>query len=203
MKLTKKIIIIDDHLLFCDGLKQIIEKTLPADVLCINNPLEALAIQLSDFHLVIVDMDMPQMKGLEFIQQARILFPKLSFLIISMHNNPSLIKRAKDSKVDGYLLKDETSEVVLKGIKTILEGGSYYSEKVLQLIKDEENIPLLTKREEEILRLIVHGKILKEIADELCISIETVKTHSKNIKTKLNIHNKADLMKYALDNLIP
>ncbi|ANQ49513.1 response regulator transcription factor [Flammeovirga yaeyamensis] len=200
---TPNILIVDDHILFSTGIEQFLQKELNAVVVIVNNPIEALGMRLNEFDIILVDMDMPEMKGYEFINKARLNYDDQKYLIVSMHRKRSLIKKAINSNVNGYILKDDHPDSFIEAIKTILNGSNYFSPGLKDLIDDEEKQQiLLSPREEEVLKLQAHGRSMSEISDELFISLETVKTHIRNIKIKLDLDNKADVIKYAIDNLL-
>ncbi|OHX66380.1 response regulator transcription factor [Flammeovirga pacifica] len=198
-----KILIVDDHILFSTGIEQFLEKKMNASAVIVNNPLEALKLRLDEFDIILVDMDMPEMKGYEFINKARLSYEEQKYLIVSMHRKQSLLKKAINSKVNGYILKDDHPDSFIEAIETILKGESYFSEGLEHLLMLEKSKDiLLSPREEEVLRLQASGKSMSEISEDLFISLETVKTHVRNIKAKLELDNKADVIKYAIDNLL-
>ncbi|NLR91149.1 response regulator [Flammeovirga agarivorans] len=200
---TPKILIVDDHILFSIGIEQFLQKRLNAIVVIINNPLDALNEPLDQYDIVLVDMDMPQMKGYEFIKRARQQFENQRFLIVSMHKKQSLLKKAMNSNVNGYILKDDHPDNFIDAIKTIVAGGKFFSPSLEMLLQQQDIHQLfLSPREEEVLRLQATGKSMAEISEQLFISLETVKTHIRNIKIKLELDNKADVIKYAIDNLL-
>ncbi|WP_281614406.1 response regulator transcription factor [Flammeovirga sp. SubArs3] len=200
---TPKILIVDDHILFSIGIEQFLQKRLNAIVVIINNPLDALNEPLDQYDIVLVDMDMPQMKGYEFIKRARQQFENQRFLIVSMHKKQSLLKKAMNSNVNGYILKDDHPDNFINAIKTIVAGGKFFSPSLEMLLQQQDIHQLfLSPREEEVLRLQATGKSMAEISEQLFISLETVKTHIRNIKIKLELDNKADVIKYAIDNLL-
>ncbi|PWJ44382.1 response regulator transcription factor [Sediminitomix flava] len=199
-----KLLIVDDHVLFCNGLEQIIKQHITnAEVVIVNNPLLGLELPLSTFDLILVDMDMPQIKGFEFIKRARDQYEDLKFMIVTMHNKLSIIRKVQKEKIMGYMLKDDDAIDFLNGILSILDGNEYYSKQVIDtMLQSPKEEIVLTLREEEILNHLAQGLSMQEIAEDFSISLETVKTHAKNIKSKLKVGNKAELIKYAIDNLI-
>lgn len=204
MSTLPEILILDDHQLFCKGIERILVDNFSPNVKIINDPILALALELNAFDIILVDMDMPHKKGYEFVREAKNLgFTKTKFLIVSMHNKPSIVKKSIEAEVDGYILKDDPIDIFTTAINTILLGKKFYSQRIKASMKflTLDSI-LLSPREEEVLRYIAKGLNSNEISKKLHISVETVKTHNRNIKTKLNIENRAELIKYAFNNLL-
>ncbi|NME68819.1 response regulator [Flammeovirga aprica] len=198
-----KFLIIDDHELFSNGLKQIIEKYIPSEIVTIHDPLLSLSVNFNDFDMAFVDMDMPHMKGLELIKTVIDRGEKTRYLIISMHNKPSLIRKAKKLGVLGYMLKDDNVEDIIKATEAVLNDQVYMSPKIDQdNFNTDNSFTPISPREEQVLRYIAMGKTMKEIGDLLNISPDTAITHGKKIKQKLKIDSKAGLIKYAVENLL-
>ncbi|WP_044201213.1 response regulator transcription factor [Flammeovirga sp. OC4] len=199
-----KILILDDHMLFCQGIERILLEQFNSEINIINNPEDVALDEVLNFDIVLVDMDMPSQKGYEFVSSVKATGNTTTkFLIVSMHNKPSLVKKSIESGVNGYILKDDPLEVFTLAITEILEGKEYYSERVRESMKylTLETI-VLSPREEQIIKYIAKGLNANDIAEMLYISVETVKTHNRNIKSKLKIENRAQLIKYAYKNLL-
>lgn len=204
MLTNSQILIVDDHLLFCKGIERILVEHFETNVDIINDPTEVKAINLHDYAIVLVDMDMPQQKGYDFVREMKKLgYDKTKYLIVSMHNKPSLVKKSIEAGVNGYILKDDPLDIFTLAISEILAGKEFYSDRIKASLKylTLETI-VLSPREEQIIKYIAKGMSSQDIAKELFISIETVKTHNRNIKTKLKIDNRAELIKYAYKNLL-
>ncbi|NME68435.1 LuxR C-terminal-related transcriptional regulator [Flammeovirga aprica] len=202
--MAPKILILDDHMLFCQGIERILLEQFNSEIDIINNPKEVILNEVNNYDIVLVDMDMPGQKGYDFVSTVKETGNKTTkFLIVSMHNKPSLVKKSIESGVNGYILKDDPLEVFTEAITAILEGGEFYSERVEESMKylTLETI-ILSPREEQILKYIAKGLNANDIAEMLYISVETVKTHNRNIKSKLKIENRAELIKYAYKNLL-
>ncbi|KXX70509.1 response regulator transcription factor [Flammeovirga sp. SJP92] len=198
-----KFLIIDDHELFSNGLKQIIEKYIPSEIITIHDPILSLSYNFNDYDLVFVDMDMPNMKGLELIEKVIKRGEVTKYLIISMHNKPSLIRKAKKLGVQGYMLKDDNVEDIITATEAVLKDKVYMSPKIEHENVDiNKNFTPISPREEEVLKYIAKGKTMKEIGELLNISPDTAITHGKKIKQKLKIDSKAGLIKYAVENLL-
>lgn len=198
-----KFLIVDDHKLFSNGLKKILEKFFESNITLIHDPKEALALNFNNYNLAIIDMEMPNIKGLDLIQKIKNRGENTNFMVISMHNKPSLIKKAKKIGVQSYMLKDDDVEEIINAAHTVLKGEHFLSSKIDQsFLNNKNNTQIISPREEQVLRYISSGKTMKEIGELLNISPETAITHSKKIKIKLNINSKAGLIKYAYDNLL-
>lgn len=215
--MPKSIIIVDDHQLVQDGLKAIVSDIDDLEVIATaQNGKEAIDLVTNlQPELVLMDIDMPIMNGLEATRQIKSnkeLESKV--IILTMHNEASLIKKVMDIGADGYLLKNADSEELINGLRTVLAGKAYFSSEVTQsllhpnksnksafeLDPDTMNLSKLTEREIEILKLIAEGFSNKEIGEKLYISHRTVDTHRTNLMKKLDSHNIAGLIKFAIKN---
>jgi DNA-binding NarL/FixJ family response regulator len=163
--------------------------------------------------LVIMDITMPKLSGIEVTKQISSLYPEMGILILSMHTNEEFVINSIKAGAQGYLPKDTSKEELLKAIHAIYNGGEYYSKNVsdsflknfAKRFKVEQNLmenDELTKREIEILQLAAGGSSNKEIADQLYISIKTVDAHKNHIMQKLKLKNTAELVIYAIKNKI-
>lgn len=196
-----KIIIIDDHSLFAEGLSKIIKDKFNNVIVQHFQSIKSFEntnMILSEIDLIISDIEIPEENVFEFFEK----YTQSPILVISMHNKLHIINKCLLLDVKGYLLKDDHDKIE-KAIKTLLNGGTYYSSKVkriLEMLDVNENA--LTPKEETIIKLIARGKSNKDIAEELFISINTIKTHRKNINSKLNVNSTGELIKYYYDNYI-
>lgn len=207
-----KILLVDDHALFREGLKRILTE---ADDLAVigevADGLELLKLlHKSTPHMIILDISMPNIRGLEVIHEIKEMQADIKILILTMHRDMEYLHQAIASGADGYLLKEDADDELFSAIKKIRQGRLYISPKLSEYLTDEwvkiqrgihdssEGTEPLTTREREILKLIAEGKSNREIASLLHISIRTVEHHRGNIMGKLNIHNIADLIKYAI-----
>ena len=159
------------------------------------------------FQLVITDISMPLLSGIEFCKIIKTQFPHIKVLILSMHNSITLVKDAISAEADGYMLKNTGQEEFLNAIERILNHGAYFSQDILPIILNQYNKgntnqakSALTQREKEVLELIVQEYTSKEIADKLNISKQTVDTHRLNIMQKTDCKTLVGLMKYAIQS---
>lgn len=199
----KKIAIIDDHVLFLTGIAELIKKEFKAETTVFSIPQEFLANNITDLDLLITDIEMDRVSGVDLVSKLRERNVKYPILVISMHNKLSVIKKCKQLGVNGYLLKDDSNNILFEAINSLFRGETYFSEKVTKTLESvKEYDKDLTPREEEIIRCLTKGMESKEIADNLFISVNTVKTHRRNLKSKLGLETTADIIKYAIDNFI-
>ncbi|WP_299670549.1 response regulator transcription factor [uncultured Polaribacter sp.] len=187
-----KIILVDDHKLFIEGISAILKKEEDIEILATFLDAQKALDKLNVYkpELLITDISMPYMNGIEFIEKVKNRYPYLKILVVSMF--PQIIPR---KMIHGFILKDASSEDFIKAIrKIVLDEMSYFTtqKKITPLINNK-----LTKREKEIVLLIAQEKTVNEIAENLFISRMTVETHKKNIFLKLNIKSNAGLIKKA------
>lgn len=202
-----KILLVDDHQIIIDGLKSLLKNS---DEIVVsakaNNGKEALKILgLIDIDVVLMDIDMPVMNGIDSLKEIRKQGFSAKVIILSMHNEAGMIKSLINLGANGYLLKSSPQDELINAIKKVADGNSYFSSDVtLSLLnkspQGNQPIELLTDRETEIIRLIAEGFSNKEIGDKLFISHRTVDTHRTNIMKKLNVSNIAGLISYAIKN---
>lgn len=155
--------------------------------------------------LIILDISMPNLPGLEAAKLIKTRNPEIKILILSMHKSGEFLRRALATGVEGFLLKENTLADLVTAIETIRQGGNYISSLLGVKVLREGIGPrlggdVLSPREIEILKLVARGKSSKEIADSLSLSIMTVYNHRVNIKSKLNLKKNAELVRYAMDN---
>lgn len=209
MKEKIKIILVDDHQMFRDGVKSVLcdEKNIDVigEVGSGNDLFGLLKSKKPD--LIITDISMPDTSGLEIAKYVSENYPDIKILILSMHSNEEFITKALNIGANGYLPKDTSMAELLEAIHTIYKGENYFnkeiSDTILKSLRNkphENNGKSLTNREKEIIKLVVDGLTNKEIADKLCISVRTVDSHKNNIMQKLNLKSSIELVKYAIKN---
>ncbi len=204
-----RIIIVDDHQLIVDGMKALLAGEDDLQVVGeASNGKEALKLlELVETDLVLLDIDMPVMNGIDTAKQLRKLYPDLSIIILSMHAEQGLVKNLVEIGADGYLLKNSSRDEVMEAISKVTKGEKYFSTEVTMSLlnnsagsRNQTESIRLTERESEILTLIAEGFTNKEIGDQLFISHRTVDTHRTNLMKKLEVNNLAGLISYALKN---
>jgi DNA-binding NarL/FixJ family response regulator len=211
MKEKIKLIVVDDHEIFRNGLKMVLGKLNYIDLIGeAENGRDFLEMleKGEKPDIVLMDIEMPVMNGLEATEMAIKMQPKLKIIALTMFNDEEYIQSMMDAGVKGFLMKNINKEKLDRAILTVHNGGKYYSEELFdffskQVSKDkkpEDNKISLTRREKEILQLLCEGLSNKEIADELYISERTVLGHKSNLLLKTNCKNSLSLMAYAIKN---
>ena len=197
-------------MLFCEGLKRIIGEFSDLKVVGVaNDGLQLLSLlKESTPDLVILDISMPNMKGIEATREIKATYPDVKVLILTMHKDMDYLYHAISAGADGYLLKENSDTELFSAIDTIRRGKSYISSLLTRELTDnlqsiyrgdyKSPVDSLSKREREIFKLIAEGKLNREIADILFISIRTVENHRARIMKKLNVKKTVDLVRYAI-----
>lgn len=206
-----RIVLADDHVLFRQGLKSILERNDELEVVGeASDGVELLSlIRKTGPDMVIGDMSTSKQDSLETARQIRASWPAIKLLILSIQRESEFVNASIKAGADGYLLKEDADTELFEAIEKLRGNGYYLSPLLVNDITDElfavkektsEDFQKeqLTKREIEVLKLIAEGEMNKEIADRLCISVRTVENHRANITRKLNTRSAADLIKYAI-----
>lgn len=201
------LVLADDHAMFRKGIKRILTGVDDLEVIGeAGDGLELLTLlkEISP-HLVILDIAMPNLRGLEATREIKRTYPQMKILLLTMHRKKEFIEQAVKAGADGYLLKEDADTELLQAIKFIRQGEKFISSLLTSELtglitgKTTPKGPL-SLREREVMQLLVEGKSSKEIADALYISIFTVRRHRESIRRKLNLKSMADLIKYAIDH---
>lgn len=210
--MATKVFIADDHKIVCDGLKMILEHHPNLKVVGeAGNGIETInqCDKLAP-DVVIVDIGIPMLNGIEVTRNILKRNPKTKVVILSMYGDEQTVMAAIKAGARGYILKEDASEEVVKAIQQVVEGRAYFSGQISSILVAElqkkepppDNMgalsDLLTSQEKKVLQLIAEGNTSKDIAKILFISTQTVRSHRKNIMTKLSIHNVAGLTQFAL-----
>lgn len=203
-----RLIIADDHVVVREGLVALLEDEPDLEVVGqAGTGREAIAVVTQHQpDIALLDITMPDMNGLEATREIVARLPQVNVLILTMHEEEAFFFEALRAGAAGYVLKGGGSEELLGAIRAVHEGGVYLPPALAgRLVQDYFNYrstpspnDLLTPREQEILTLIAQGLTNREIAEELTLSINTVKTHRLHIYQKLDLHNRAGLVEYAL-----
>lgn len=208
-----RVLIADDHQIVSDGLKNIVNDAPGLHFSgSANNGKEAIEmLKMLTIDVVLMDIDMPVMGGIEATKIIKKDFPKTKVLVLSMHNEKSIIQTVVEAGADGYLLKNSNQKELVEAINKVHEGIRFFSSDVTMTLLNKnqlsnsgelnkELLNQLTDRELEILKLIAEGFSNKEVGDKLFISHRTVDTHRTNIMKKIDVQNIAGLIRFALKN---
>ena len=203
-----RVLLADDHGLVREGLRGILAKGADIEVAAeAANGDEVLAlVRKHEFDLALLDLSMPGLSGLALIKRLKVERPKLRILVLSMHGEAQYAARALKAGASGYLTKDSAAAQLLGAIRKIAAGGVQISETAAaQLIgaSPTGDAPLhevLSDREYEVLRQIVAGRTVTDIAEALSVSVKTISTHKARILQKLNLAGTADLVRYAIEH---
>lgn len=208
-----RLLIIDDHQLVLDGLSAIVKDLKTIELIgTASNGKDALTlIEALNPDLVISDIDMPVMNGIQLTETMKRKFPHIKLMLLTMHNEPSLVYKLMELGVDGYLLKNADRGELLTGILKMRKSESFFPEKEIPRSNnstispfeyEEETVILsrLTTREIEIIRVIAEGYSSKEIGDELFVSHRRLDTHRTNLMKKLEVHDINGLVNFAIRN---
>lgn len=195
---------LDDHSLFINGMKSILSKAIEnVSFICFNSikDFKNAAIELDKYDLFISDLELPNEDIFSFFKEIK-QNSDIPILVISMHQKISLVRKCKQLNLQGYILKND-DEYLLLAVQEILKGNSYFSPKIKQLLNDYSlQQKLLSEREEQVIKYICSGQSNSMIANDLNISVETVKTHKKNIKIKLGLSETHELIEFAKKNIL-
>ncbi len=198
-----RLLIVDDHPLVRDGLRlRLSALPMIASVSEAGDAAEAWAqMDAAQPNLVLMDIGMKDMNGIELTAALRACHPELRVLMLSMYDNPEYVQRALQAGARGYVLKDAPAAEIVTALETVAGGGTYLSPAVShRLFRNEAPRPVLTPREAEILSALGRGHSSKQIARDLDLSVRTVETHRQSIKRKLSIEGQAELIKYAVEH---
>lgn len=203
-----KVLLVDDHKLFRKGLRMLIDTLNRFEVTGeASNGIEFLdLLEQGQPDIVMLDIAMPEMDGIEATRQALIKYPDLRIITLSMFGEQDYYFKMVDAGIKGFLLKNSDFTEVKQALETVMEGGNYFSRELLMnLVNSLKNSPEeltpdspLSDREKEIILLICKGMSTQEIADSLCLSKRTVDSHRANILLKTGCRNTASLVVYAI-----
>lgn len=198
-----KVFVTDDHEVVIDGLTALLASE--PDIKVIGKALngEHLLQQLRQktADVILMDIDMPGMNGIEVTKKVRHLYPDTKIIMLTMHNKREYVSQAISVGANGYMLKNSNKATLLDGIRKASMGGFFLPSDIAPpQIKESDDQPQLTEREIQIICLIAREHTSQEIGDMLFISSNTVETHRRNIFSKLGVRNVAGLVRYALQH---
>jgi DNA-binding NarL/FixJ family response regulator len=210
MKAKTKILVVDDHAVFRDGLVRIINQESDLSV-CAQASDGAEAIKQYETHkpdAVIMDISMDGMNGIDLARLMRTRFPSARLLVLSMHKESTYAERALRAGANGYIMKKESGRQLIDALRRVISGQTFVSDQLNELLLQKLahpnrklglfSIDLLSDRQLEVFRLIGQGYGTRQIADELHISMKTVESHREHIRTKLNLNTTFELVQQAI-----
>lgn len=201
----KRVFICEDHQIYIDGLVNLIQQNSDEFELieaCQNGAYASAKIPFLDIDILLLDLNVPGINGFELIEEIRKSNESMAIVVITMYDDPSMIKRVKNLGANAYLLKDVSNSVLLKTMQSITPNKFVLQEGLNNpensVFKESFSATLkLTMREKEIVQLIVKGKTTTEIANVLNISSNTIETHRRNLYRKLEVKNLTELINFA------
>lgn len=197
-----KVFIVDDHYMVIEGIRSLLQNE--TDIEWLGHAMNAASClaflhnQLTD--IILMDINLPDKSGIDLCKEVNEKYPSVFVIGLSTFNQQSFIQKMMEHGASGYVLKNATQEELMEAIHIVAKGKTYFShEAALSLRKNNSGeIPILTRREKEVLELIAEGHTNNEIATKLFISVTTVDTHRKNLLAKFNAKNIASLIKAAM-----
>ena len=199
--LTTRIFIVDDHYMVIEGIRSLLQKEKELEWMGhAMNAASCLAfLQDQQPDVILMDINLPDMSGIDLCKQVKAAYPAIHIIGLSSFNQQSFIQKMMDNGASGYVLKNATREELLEAIEMVMMDGKFLSIEAAATIKKNEDskIPILTRREKEVLGLIAEGLTNHQIADKLFISTTTVDTHRKNLLAKFEVKNTATLIRMA------
>ena len=206
-----RIAIADDHAVVRSGLKQILAMTpdivVTAEATKVSEVMAM--VHRAEVDLLLLDMAMPGISGVELITLLQQEKPSLPLLVLSMHNEGQIVARALKAGASGYVTKDSEPEILLTAIRKVAGGGRFIDPALVDVMvfdaveRDRPPHELLSERECQVLDMIAGGQTIGDIADQLHLSPKTVSTHKMRLMHKLEIDNNVDLVRYAIRHGLP
>ncbi len=196
-----KVFIVDDHYMVVEGIRSLLQHE--ASIEWVGHAMTASSclafLKQNEVDVVLMDINLPDKSGIDLCAEVKKEFPTVFILGLSTFNQQSFIQKMMENGASGYLLKNASQEELMEGIQEVMKGKLYLSLEAAQSLRQsaETPIPVLTRREKEILELIAEGMTNNEIAQKLFISVSTVDTHRKNLLAKFEAKNIAALIRVA------
>ena len=201
-----KILLVDDHAIVADGLEMLLQAVEGFEVVKKLTTGDFALAYLKQFpiDIMITDYAMPDMDGVTLVKQAKTAHPTLKIIVLTMHDEVTMIREMLNAGVDGYVLKKYAQQEIVNAIETVNNGRQYFSNEVNKallsaLLPEEMPENRVTEREMEVLKLLAKEFTSKQIAEQLFISERTVETHRKNLMRKTGAHNAIGLVRYAYE----
>lgn len=215
--MAQNILLVDDHLMFGETVKQFLESTQKYDLisLCGSISEAQFAVSVQRYDIVVMDISIVDQNGLELCKQIHAQYPAMKKVVLSMHNEPYFIKQAVECGADAYVLKSGGVAELTTALEMVVNHKKYFSPQITHLLSHYlvsghsisptpySLIPTLTTREKEVLKLIVQELTTTEIADRLCIGVKTIEATRTHIIAKFGVRNVAGLVRKAIElNLV-
>ena len=198
----KKILIVDDHKIICQGIKSLLSEFSDFLIHFSHNGLDAIEKSKEQlWEIIIMDINMPLLNGIDATSKIKKECPAAKVIALSAASDFYLVSEMFHAGADAFILKSDSFEDLLAAIQTVLQGKEYMSPQLssnLTRTYYKSGEPSLSQRENQVLRLLALGFNIKTIATDLCISPKTVESHRRNLMLKLNLGNLADLTRYAI-----
>jgi len=203
-----KVLIVDDHTIVREGLRQILEDT--SDIAVTGEASSAQEVvnkvKTNNFDIVLLDISLPGRSGLDVLKQLKSIKPDLPVLVLSMHPEEQYAIRSLRAKASGYLTKESASDELIKAIRKVAQGRKYITSSLAEKLAFEledsssgsSSHEILSDREYQVMCMIASGKRIKEIADALSLSVKTISTYRTRILKKMNMRNNSQLIHYAI-----
>lgn len=214
-KSVTRVVIVDDHTIVRQGLRKLLDSEDGIEVIGEASDGREAVARAGELmpHVMVLDLSMPGLNGLEAVRQILKRSPKTRVLILSMHKNDAYVLQSLRNGASGYVLKDSATEEIVTAIRALSRGESYLSPTISRVViddylrlnsggevKSQQSLyETLTPREREIFQLLAEGLKNHEVADRLHVSVKTVETHRAHIMEKLGLNNIAELVKYAIE----
>ncbi|NNE27938.1 MAG: response regulator transcription factor [Saprospiraceae bacterium] len=200
-----KVLIADDHQILTDGLAALLANDPEVEVVakCSNGEQVMHRLAENSIDILILDINMPRLNGIQVMEQISKKGIESKVIVLSMYQQPSYINKMINLGAKGYILKDDSSKQIIGAIKTVHSGNMYLSSEIRSILNSQKElknqIPAITSREKEVLKLIAEGLTTKEISKKLFISVNTVQTHRKHLIEKFSVNNSSAMLSLAKD----
>lgn len=199
------IIVVDDHEMFRSGMESLLRKNIDFEVyrgVGTRSELDSV-LSKAPIQIVLLDISLSGESGLDLLEELTHKYPEVKFIMLTMHEEIQYVKESLRKGAMGYLLKESGEKELFESIYDVYQGKKYFKNKISDLLINDMSTPskdrILTDRELTIVRMVADGKITKEIADKLCISVRTVETHRSKIMKKLGVSNASEMIRLASD----
>lgn len=200
--MATKVFITDDHYMVVEGIRSLLQYE--KNIEWVGHAMNAVSclafLQQQQPDVIFMDINLPDKSGIDLCKEVKAKYPAIHIIGLSSFNQQSYIQKMADNGASGYVLKNATREELIEAIGSVTEGRTFFSPEASATVKKNENleVPVITRREKEVLVLIADGLTNTEIAEKLFISTTTVDTHRKNLLTKFEVRNTATLIRMAM-----